>query len=166
MADSSVLDCGHLRSTAAGRDLDVPWPASEQDERSRGTRVVTFGTYDLFHCGHLNLLRRARALGDWLIVGVSSDELNAGKKGRRPVFSLSERLAIVQGIRYVDEVFVEESLELKADYLIRVRADILVMGDDWAGRFDHFSPLCRVVYLPRTPDVSSSGILSVIRTAA
>jgi glycerol-3-phosphate cytidylyltransferase len=166
MADSSVLDCGHLRPAAAARDLDVPWPASEADDRSGGTRVVTFGTYDLFHYGHLNLLRRARALGDWLIVGVSSDELNAGKKGRRPVFSLSERLAIVQGIRYVDEVFVEESLELKADYLIRARADILVMGDDWAGRFDQFSAICRVVYLPRTPDVSSSRILSVIRTAA
>lgn len=147
----------------------VPVEGASQAERSdpnRQIRVVTFGTFDLFHFGHLSLLRRARALGDWLIVGVSSDELNAGKKGRLPVVRLSERLAIVHSIRHVDEVFVEKSLELKAEYLRRMRADVLVMGDDWAGRFDRFSSICRVTYLPRTPEVSTTSLLTVIRSAA
>lgn len=130
----------------------------------RSVRVITFGTYDLFHVGHLNLLRRAKALGDYLIVGVSSDELNESKKRRRPVFSLSERLAIVRDIRWVDEVFVEESLELKADYIRRHHADVLVMGDDWRGRFDEFSSLCRVVYLPRTPEISTTQVVTLVRT--
>lgn len=128
-----------------------------------GRRVITFGTFDLFHFGHVNLLRRARALGDWLVVGVSSDELNARKKGRTPFFSLRERLAIVGDSRWVDEVFVEESLELKGDYIRQHRADRLVMGDDWEGRFDHFRSLCEVTYLPRTPDISSTQIITVVR---
>ena len=129
-------------------------------------RVITFGTFDLFHIGHLNLIRRARALGDCLIVGVSSDELNRRKKGKRPAIAQDDRMAIVAGIRYVDDVFVEESLELKGDYIQQHRADILVMGDDWQGRFDHYRSLCRVVYLPRTPEVSSSGIVSTLRAAS
>ena len=129
-------------------------------------RVITFGTFDLFHIGHLNLIRRARALGDCLIVGVSSDELNRRKKGKRPAIAQDDRMAIVAGIRFVDEVFVEESLELKGDYIQQHRADILVMGDDWQGRFDQFGSLCKVVYLPRTPEVSSSGIVSTLRAAS
>jgi glycerol-3-phosphate cytidylyltransferase len=128
-----------------------------------GRRIITFGTFDLFHVGHVNVLRRARALGDWLIVGVSSDELNASKKGRRPFFSIDERLAIVGNSRVVDEVFVEESLELKADYLREHRADVLVMGDDWQGRFDHYGSICEVIYLPRTPEISSTQIITVVR---
>ena len=134
-------------------------PASDPE----GRRIITFGTFDLFHVGHVNVLRRARALGDWLIVGVSSDELNASKKGRRPYFSIDQRLVIVGDHRFVDEVFVEESLELKADYLRQHRADVLVMGDDWAGRFDHYRSICEVIYLPRTPEISSTGIISVVR---
>lgn len=126
-------------------------------------RVITFGTFDLFHVGHLNILRRARALGDELIVGVSADELNYRKKGRYPVFSQEQRAAIVAAIRYVDNVFFEESLEAKADYIRQWRADILVMGDDWAGKFDELRCLCEVVYLPRTKEVSSSGIISTIK---
>jgi glycerol-3-phosphate cytidylyltransferase len=129
-------------------------------------RVITFGTYDLFHVGHLNLLRRARALGDSLIVGVSSDELNLRKKHKAPAIPLNDRLAIVAAIRFVDEVFVEDSLELKGDYIRHHRADVLVMGDDWRGRFDQFSSLCRVLYLPRTPDVSSSDIKATLRAAS
>ncbi len=128
-----------------------------------GRRIITFGTFDLFHLGHVNVLRRAKALGDWLIVGVSSDELNAHKKGRRPYFSLEERLAIVGDSRVVDEVFVEYALELKGDYIQHHRADVLVMGDDWAGRFDHYKSLCEVVYLPRTPEISSTQIITVVR---
>ena len=130
---------------------------------AEGRRIITFGTFDLFHVGHVNVLRRARALGDWLIVGVSSDELNAKKKGRRPYFSIDERLAIVGDSRFVDEVFVEESLEQKADYLREYRASALVMGDDWQGRFDHYGSICEVIYLPRTPEISSSEIITLVR---
>lgn len=131
-----------------------------------GRRVITFGTFDLFHLGHVNILRRAKALGDWLIVGVSSDELNARKKGRKPYFSLEERLAIIGDSRVVDEVFVEDALELKGEYIQCYHADVLVMGDDWAGRFDHFSALCEVIYLPRTPEISSTQIVTVVRAGA
>lgn len=120
------------------------------------SRVVTFGTFDLFHLGHLNILRRAKALGDMLIVGVSSDALNIRKKGVAPVYPEAHRLAIVAAIRHVDHVFVEHALEEKRRYLTEHRADVLVMGDDWAGRFDEFSDICRVVYLPRTEGISTT----------
>ncbi len=123
-----------------------------------GKRVVTFGTFDLFHIGHLHILERARALGDVLVVGVSSDELNFSKKGRYPVYPTRHRIEIVQALRCVDEVFTEESLEQKREYLLHHCADILVMGDDWSGRFDEFMDICEVVYLPRTPVISSSEI--------
>jgi glycerol-3-phosphate cytidylyltransferase len=129
-----------------------------------GVRVITFGTFDLFHLGHVNIFRRAKALGDWLTVGVSSDELNERKKGRRPVFSLAERMAIVADSRFVDEVFVERALELKGGYIRAYHADILVMGDDWQGKFDEFGSICRVVYLPRTPEISSTQIISSVRS--
>jgi glycerol-3-phosphate cytidylyltransferase len=126
-------------------------------------RVITFGTYDVFHLGHLRLLQRARELGDFLIVGVSTDELNFSKKGRYPVQSENERKEIVGALRCVDEVFDEESLELKGEYIERHRADVLVMGDDWEGKFDVFSELCKVVYLPRTPSISTTEIIEKIQ---
>lgn len=126
-------------------------------------RVITFGTFDIFHVGHLRLLERARALGDHLIVGVSSDELNQSKKSRAPVYSLSERMDILRGLRTVDEVFVEESLDAKRDYLAQYHADVLVMGDDWRGKFDHYGDICEVVYLPRTPSVSTSATIEKIK---
>jgi len=125
-------------------------------------RVITFGTFDLFHYGHLRLLKRAKELGDHLIVGVSTDELNFKKKGRYPVYTQEERRAIVAAIRYVDETFYEESLEKKREYCLTFRADILVMGDDWKGKFDDLSDICRVVYLPRTPSVSTTAIIEKI----
>ena len=128
-------------------------------------RVLTFGTFDVLHVGHVSLLERARALGDRLIVGVSSDALNQAKKGRKPVYPEGDRLKLIGALRCVDEVFVEESLELKGEYLRRHRADVLVMGDDWAGRFDEFRALCEVVYLPRTPSISTTEIIEVIRRA-
>ena len=94
--------------------------------------VITFGTFDVFHVGHLRVIERAAALGDRLVVGVSADALNLRKKGREPVFTQGERLEIVGALRMVDEVFVEESLELKRDYIEQYDADVLVMGDDWA----------------------------------
>ena len=126
--------------------------------------VITFGTFDVFHVGHLRVIERAAALGDRLVVGVSADALNLRKKGREPVFSQGERMAIVGALRAVDEVFVEESLELKRSYIEQYGADVLVMGDDWAGRFDELKQYCEVLYLPRTLGVSSTELKQTIRT--
>lgn len=130
------------------------------------TRVITFGTFDVLHIGHVRMLQRARALGDHLIVGVSTDALNFSKKQKRPVYSQFDRLEIVKSIRGVDEVFLEHSLEEKGDYIQKYKADILVMGNDWEGRFDHWSHLCEVVYLPRTEGISTTELLAEIRAAA
>ena len=127
--------------------------------------VITFGTFDILHIGHINILRRARAMGDRLVVGVSSDELNFAKKGRYPVYPQAERCELVGVVRYVDEVFLEESLERKREYIERDRADVLVMGDDWQGRFDGFSDICRVVYLPRTPSISTTSIIEIVKSS-
>ena len=128
------------------------------------TTVITFGTFDVFHVGHLRVLERARAFGDRLVVGVSADALNLRKKDRLPVFSEAERLEIVAALRCVDEVFVEESLEQKREYILRHEADVLVMGDDWAGKFDEFGDVCRVEYLPRTPAISTTALIEKIST--
>jgi glycerol-3-phosphate cytidylyltransferase len=124
--------------------------------------VITFGTFDVFHVGHVRVLNRAAALGDRLVVGVSSDALNFAKKARYPVFTQDERMEIVANVRSVDAVFVEESLEAKRDYVIAHEAAILVMGDDWAGKFDELNDVCQVVYLPRTPSVSTTAIIELI----
>jgi glycerol-3-phosphate cytidylyltransferase len=128
----------------------------------RTRTVITFGTFDVFHVGHIRVLQRAAALGDRLVVGVSADALNIAKKGRAPVYTQDERMEIVASLRVVDEVFVEESLEQKRDYIVEHEADVLVMGDDWAGKFDWVSDVCEVVYLPRTPSVSTTGIIEHI----
>jgi glycerol-3-phosphate cytidylyltransferase len=124
--------------------------------------VITFGTFDVFHLGHLRIIERAASYGDRLVVGVSADELNKRKKNREPVFSQEERLAIVGALKAVDEVFVEESLELKRRYIEQYAADVLVMGDDWAGRFDEFKDVCEVVYLERTPAISTTALIEKI----
>ncbi|GAA1913951.1 adenylyltransferase/cytidyltransferase family protein [Nocardioides marmoribigeumensis] len=126
--------------------------------------MITFGTFDVFHVGHLRVLERARAFGDRLVVGVSADALNLRKKDRLPVFSEAERLEIVAALKCVDEVFVEESLEQKRDYILQYAADVLVMGDDWAGKFDEFGDVCRVEYLPRTPAISTTALIEKIST--
>lgn len=126
--------------------------------------IITFGTFDVFHLGHLRILQRARELGDKLIVGVSSDALNYSKKQRYPVYTQAERLEIIANLRCVDAVFIEESLELKAEYIQQHQADILVMGDDWQGKFDHLQSLCKVVYLPRTPAISTTAIIEKIKS--
>lgn len=126
-------------------------------------RVITFGTFDVFHIGHLRILERARIFGDYLLVGVSTDKMNFDKKGRYPVYSEQERLEIIRALRYVDDVFLEESLALKRHYLQIYQADVLVMGDDWAGKFDEFSDICQVEYLPRTPSISTTAIIEKIR---
>jgi glycerol-3-phosphate cytidylyltransferase len=124
--------------------------------------VITFGTFDVFHVGHVRMLNRSAELGDRLVVGVSSDNLNFSKKGRNPVFSQEERLEIVANVKTVDDVFIEESLEQKREYVLAHKADILVMGDDWQGKFDYLNDICRVVYLPRTPSVSTTAIIEHI----
>lgn len=125
------------------------------------TTVITYGTFDLFHIGHLRLLQRLRGLGDRLVVGVSTDEFNA-LKGKKTVVPYAHRADIVAAIREVDAVFPEQRWEQKRDDIQRERADIFAMGDDWVGRFDDLSDLCKVVYLPRTRDVSTTEIRQMV----
>lgn len=129
-------------------------------------RVITFGTFDMLHVGHIRILQRARALGDHLTVGISTDALNRSKKQKNAIYSEMERLEIIKAIIGVDDVFLEHSLELKADYIRQYKADILVMGDDWAGKFDHFNALCKVVYLSRTDGISTTSTLEGIKRQA
>lgn len=119
--------------------------------------VITYGTFDLWHIGHVNFLRRARALGDWLIVGVSNDAFNL-VKGKRSVSPYEQRRAIVEACRWVDKVFEEYSWEQKASDIEMYRADVFVIGDDWAGKFDSLKTICEVVYLPRTPGISTAEL--------
>jgi choline-phosphate cytidylyltransferase len=126
-------------------------------------RVVTFGTFDVLHVGHLRILERARSLGDSLIVGVSTDDLSLRKKGRLPVFPQCERAELIRALRCVDFVFFEESLELKREYLLEYEASVLAMGSDWTGKFDHLSDVCRVVYFERTPAISTTALIEKIR---
>ena len=122
--------------------------------------VITFGTYDLFHVGHLNILRKCRSMAGRdgkVIVGVSSDAFNNRKKKKLPTRPEEPRMAIVASIKGVSEVFSEESLELKQAYIDEFSADILVMGDDWKGKFDGMCR-CQVVYLTRTKGVSTTSI--------
>ena len=128
--------------------------------------VITFGTFDVFHVGHLRVIERAAALGDRLVVGVSADALNIRKKGRAPVFSEGERMEIVAALKPVDAVFREDSLEEKRAYIVEHGADVLVMGDDWAGKFDEFGDVCEVVYLTRTPAISTTALIEKISGTA
>lgn len=127
-------------------------------------RVLTFGSFDVLHIGHLRILERAASLGHHLTVGISTDALNLSKKNRLPVYPEEQRLSLVAALRCVDNVFLERSLEAKAEYIREHSADVLVMGDDWEGRFDEFSALCKVVYLPRTPAISTTALIEKIRS--
>lgn len=121
-------------------------------------RVITYGTYDLLHYGHINLLRRARELGDYLIVGLSTDTFNREEKQKVCYFSYEKRKSIIEAIRYVDLVIPEISWEQKKTDIIKFQADIFVIGDDWKGKFDDLNEVCEVVYLERTPEISSTKI--------
>lgn len=131
--------------------------------RFAGKTVITFGSFDLFHIGHLNILRHAKGLGDRLVVGISTDRLNFEKKKKYPIIPEYERYEIVRSLACVDETFYEESLEFKGDYIKRYQADILVMGEDWKGRFDQFSDKCDVRYLPRTETISTTTLEKFIQ---
>lgn len=119
--------------------------------------VLTYGTFDLFHVGHLRLLERLRALGDRLVVGVSTDEFNR-EKGKRTVLPFSDRMEIVSALRCVDLAFPETCWEQKTEDIQRYGVTIFGMGSDWSGRFDDLKEHCNVVYLPRTDGISSSHI--------
>lgn len=120
-------------------------------------KVLTYGTFDLFHIGHLNLLKRAKALGDYLIVAVSSDEFNA-IKGKKCAIPDYERMAIVEAIKYVDEVIPEHNWDQKIEDVKKYDIDVFVMGSDWEGKFDFLKDYCEVVYLPRTQGISTTEI--------
>ena len=126
--------------------------------------VLTYGTYDVLHAGHINMLKRARALGDRLIVGISSDEFNASKH-KSALLNLDNRMTVVKAIRYVDEVIVEERWEQKVEDVKTYDVDVFVIGDDWAGEFDFLKEHCEVVYLPRTEGISSTEIRNDISAA-
>ncbi len=122
-------------------------------------RIITYGTFDLLHYGHINILRRAKELGDYLIVALSTDEFNSKEKDKRCYFSYEERKMLLEAIRYVDLVIPEENWEQKVTDVKEYHIDTFVMGDDWTGKFDFLQEEgCKVVYLPRTPEVSSTQI--------
>jgi glycerol-3-phosphate cytidylyltransferase len=120
-------------------------------------RVITYGTFDTLHYGHIRLLKRARELGDYLIVALSSDEFNE-IKGKRARFSWEDRKEDLLGVRYVDQVIREDNWEQKVTDVAAHDVQVFTMGDDWAGKFDFLKPQCEVIYLPRTPDISSTMI--------
>lgn len=120
-------------------------------------KVITYGTFDLIHYGHIDLLRRAKELGDRLIVGLSTDEFNKIKK-KHAIYPYKERKIILQAIKYVDEIIPEYSWEQKISDIQRYEIDLFVMGDDWKGTFDYLKPYCRVLYLPRTQGISTTTI--------
>lgn len=121
-------------------------------------RVLTYGTFDLLHYGHINLLRRAKSMGDYLIVALSTDEFNWNAKHKTSYFSYAERKAMLEAIRYVDLVIPEETWEQKSSDVDQYNVDVFVIGDDWEGKFDFLKEKCEVVYLPRTPEISSSKV--------
>lgn len=120
-------------------------------------KVITYGTFDLLHKGHIHLLRRAKELGDYLIVALSTDEFNA-RKGKKAYYDYEHRKIVVEAVRYVDEVIPEVSWEQKVADVKKYDIDIFVMGDDWRGEFDFLRAHCDVVYLPRTTGISTTKI--------
>ncbi|HHV12838.1 MAG TPA: glycerol-3-phosphate cytidylyltransferase [Clostridiales bacterium] len=120
-------------------------------------KVITYGTFDLLHVGHINLLRRAKALGDYLVVVLSSDEFNAIKH-KQAYHPYEDRKIILEAIKYVDEVIPEYTWEQKIDDVVNNQIDVFVMGDDWKGQFDFLKDYCEVIYLPRTEGISTTKI--------
>lgn len=120
-------------------------------------KIITYGTFDLLHYGHINLLKRAKELGDYLIVALSTNEFNC-IKGKRCYFTYKERKKLLESIRYVDLVIPENSWDQKAKDIIEFKVDAFVMGDDWKGKFDSLKYYCEVIYLSRTPEISTTKI--------
>ncbi len=126
-------------------------------------KVITYGTFDLLHYGHLELLRRAKELGDYLIVAVSTDEFNAGK-GKQSYFAYEKRVEMLSAIRYVDEVIPENTWQQKNEDIKHYNVSTFVMGNDWTGKFDELKEFCEVIYLERTPDISSTELRKLRQT--
>lgn len=126
-------------------------------------RIITYGTFDLLHYGHINLLRRAKQEGDYLIVALSTDEFNLNSKNKICYFSFEKRKALLEAVRYVDLVIPEDNWDQKIEDVKLYHIDKFVMGDDWEGKFDFLKEHCEVVYLPRTPEVSTTQIKADIR---
>lgn len=126
-------------------------------------RIITYGTFDLLHYGHIRLLQRCKEQGDYLVVALSTDEFNAGK-GKKSYFSYDDRKRMLEAIRYVDLVIPEENWEQKGDDIERYHIDVFVMGDDWEGKFDELNEYCEVVYLPRTPEISTTQIKADLKS--
>ena len=120
-------------------------------------RIITYGTFDLLHYGHINLLKRAKELGDYLVVGLSTDEFNT-IKGKHAYFTYEQRKLLVEAIRYVDLVIPENDWEQKINDVKKYQIDIFVIGDDWKDKFDYLMDYCEVIYLPRTPEISTTEI--------
>lgn len=125
------------------------------------TRIITYGTFDLIHIGHINLLKRCKQLGDYLIVGLSTDEFNS-IKNKSASYSYNHRKYILESIKYVDEVIPETCWKQKSEDVIKYNVDLFVMGDDWTGKFDFLKSYCDVLYLPRTEGISTSQIKNKI----
>jgi glycerol-3-phosphate cytidylyltransferase len=126
-------------------------------------KIITYGTFDLLHYGHVNLFQKAKQLGDYLIVAVSSDEFNIEKKNKKSFFSYDERKRLVESIRYVDLVIPETSWEQKISDIKEFKIDTFVIGDDWRGKFDFLKEYCEVVYLERTPEISTTMIKTELK---
>jgi glycerol-3-phosphate cytidylyltransferase len=120
-------------------------------------KVITYGTFDLIHHGHINILRRAKAMGDYLIVALSTDEFTA-LKGKKTYYTYGERKLILEAIKYVDEVIAETCWEQKIEDVVKNGVEVFVIGEDWTGRFDFLKPYCEVVYLPRTEGISTTKV--------
>lgn len=121
-------------------------------------KIITYGTFDLLHYGHINLLQRAKSLGDYLIVALSTDEFNSKAKNKTTYFTYQERKRLLEAIRYVDLVIPEQNWEQKVFDVKEFQVDTFVMGDDWQGKFDFLKEYCEVVYLKRTPEISTTKI--------
>lgn len=124
--------------------------------------ILTYGTFDLFHIGHLNLLQRLKALGDYLIVGVSTDEFNA-LKGKKTIIRFEDRFKIVESIKYVDLAIPENNWEQKIHDIKKYKVSIFGMGHDWESEFDDLKEYCEVIYLPRTQGISSTKIKDTLK---
>ncbi len=121
-------------------------------------KIITYGTFDLLHYGHINLLKRAKALGDYLIVVLSTDEFNWNMKQKKCYFTYEKRKALLEAIRYVDLVIPENTWEQKSSDIKEFKIDTFVIGDDWKGQFDYLNEYCEVIYLTRTPEISTTQI--------
>ena len=129
--------------------------------------IITFGTFDLLHIGHIRILERAKNYNNnpnnRLIVGISTDEFSYQKKNKFPIYDQYQRKKILESLKFIDKVFFEESFEKKKQYIIENNADVFIMGSDWKGKFDNLNDICKVAYFERTPSISTTEIIDVIK---